>query len=113
MLVHSHAPERGDFQAGVSVQGRHVFDIFCRNTGNFFYFFGCVIFKKEFEIFKTDPFGFILKGEMIFGSIADIGLSFMERDMLIDKVPVNPVVFDDFVTDGVGNSEISLGSEED
>ena len=46
---------------------------------------------------------------MIFGTIADIGFAFVEGDVFVDKIPVDPIIFYDFVTDGVGHGQVGLG----
>ena len=37
----------------------------------------------------------------------------MEGHVLVDKIPVDPVIADDLVTNGIGYSQVGLGLEQD
>ena len=38
-----------------------------------------------------------------------IGFTFMKGNVLVDKIPVDPVIAEDFITDGIRHGQIGLG----
>ena len=50
---------------------------------------------------------------MVLGPIADVGFTFVKGNMLIDKIPIDSVVADDFIADGIGHSQVRLGFKKD
>ena len=62
---------------------------------------------------KINGFRLILKFEMVLGSVTDVGLPLMKGYVLVYKIPIDPLITDNFITDGIGHSQVRLGSEDD
>ena len=50
--------------------------------------------------------------KLFFEAITDVGFAFFEGDMFFDKVPIDPIVANEFITNGIGNGKVGLWIEE-
>ena len=122
VLVDSHSPERDDLTVRIRVELRELDQLLLRNTRKLADVFCGVGLQVLLELLEGDgpvrtrlaPHLLPLLEWMIVGkAVADVGWPRRERAVLVNEVPVDPIVLDHVASDKVHDREIRLGREDD